>query len=325
MSKKAVLAFGGNAILKSVEKGKLSEQEKNAAEAAEMIVNILNRGYEVIVVHGNGPQVGNELIRVEESITKVPPCSLDYCVAKTQGDIGHMLEKAIRNKLLKRGINKNVVGLLTQVEVKKDDPGFDNPSKPVGPYYTKYRAYKLQKNNDWVMKEIPERGYRRLVPSPKPRKIRNVDLMEKLMNEGSIVIAAGGGGIPVYREDKKFESADAVIDKDYSASMIADEIKADLFIMLTDVSKISLNWGTEQQKDLDAMTLKEAEKYYEEGHFPEGSMGPKVKASMKFVEKGKNREVIITSADALPEAFEGKNGTRIKGEEKSEPDVLPLN
>ncbi len=325
MHKTAILAFGGNAILKSNDEGSQTEQEKNAQKAAFMMVKIVRRGYNLVVVHGNGPQAGNELLRIEESITKVPPCSLDYCVAKTEGDMGYMLELALRNQLAKEKIRRNITALLTMVVVDKDDPGFVNPTKPVGPYYSEYRAQKLKKYQKWPMVEIPGKGFRRLVASPKPVDILSIDVIEKLAKSGNIVIAGGGGGIPVSINEKgMLKGEEAVIDKDYTSAIIADKINADLFIILTAVNRVSLNWGKENQKDLDTLCVKDALKLYEEGQFPPGSMGPKILASVDFVSKNENREVLITSAEALPDALAGKNGTRIIAIPEVKPEPLPL-
>lgn len=310
MTKTAVLAFGGNALLPTNEEGTQSDQEHHAASAASMIMDLEQQGHDMIIVHGNGPQVGNELIRVEEAITKVPPCTLDYCVAKTQGEIGHMLEKAIRNTCLRRNIDKPVASLLTQVMVQQDDPGFENPTKPVGPYYTQYRASTLQKERDWAMKKISDKGYRRLVPSPRPQKIMNIDLIKQLQSD-AILITAGGGGIPVYHDDQQLRSAEAVIDKDYTASLIADELQADRFILLTNVPKVYRNWGSKHEEPIDTMTVEEARRYDDAGEFPDGSMGPKVRATIEFVSQNEDREALITSAEALPEALNQQNGTRI--------------
>ncbi len=325
MRKVAILAFGGNALLKSEEEGSQLHQEKNARQAAQMMVKIIKKGYDLVIVHGNGPQAGNELLRIEESITKVPPCSLDYCVAKTEGDMGYMLELALRNQLTKEGINKDITTLLSQVVVDKNDPGFENPTKPVGPYYSDYRAKKLKKQQKWPMVEVRGKGHRRLVASPKPVEVLSIKVIEKLVKDGNIVIAGGGGGIPVSRDEKGILAGEeAVIDKDYTSSIIADSIGADLFIILTAVDKVSINWGKENQVDLDTLCIDDALKYYEEGQFPPGSMGPKILASVEFVKKQEGREVLITSSDVLVDAISGKNGTRIIRKPEIRPEPLPL-
>jgi len=307
----ALVAFGGNALLKETEKGTQSEQLKNAERAARILVQIIKKGYKLVIVHGNGPQVGNILIQMEEAVTKIPPFSLDTCVAMSQGSMGYMLERTLRNQLLKDKIDAEVLTIITEVCVDPNDEAFKKPTKPVGPFFTKYRSSMLEKEKKWVMVEDSGRGYRRVVPSPRPISIVNLDAIAKLIEQGYLVIACGGGGIPVYRNQQGlYEGIEAVIDKDYTSALLASEIKANLFIILTNVERVALNYGKADQKWLNVVTVDEMKRYYEEKHFPPGSMGPKVEAAIMYIERG-GKEAIITSADKLKDALEGTCGTRI--------------
>ncbi|MEW5805998.1 MAG: carbamate kinase [Acidobacteriota bacterium] len=307
----ALIAFGGNALIERGKEGTQGEQLENAARVAEILCNIVEKGFDLILVHGNGPQVGNILIQVEEAVTKVPPLSLDVCVAQSEGSIGYMLEKALSNSFRKRGIKKDIVTILTEVEVSKDDPALKNPTKPIGPFYTAYRAEYLMAEKKWTMVEDSGRGYRKVVPSPKPIAILKMDVIKSLITQGYVLIAAGGGGIPVYRDERGFlHGIEAVIDKDYAAALIAKEVGVDLFIILTDIEKVYLNYGKKSQKELSLLTLKEAKRYFQQGQFPPGSMGPKVEAAIDFVETT-GKEVLITSISSVKDAIEGKSGTLI--------------
>jgi carbamate kinase len=235
----AVVAFGGNALLPKESDGTLEEQQALAREAAVWLVDIVRQGYELVVVHGNGPQVGNIMIQVEQSVLQIPPITLDVAVAQTQGSIGFLLQTAIRNELTAQGIVKDVVTLLSEVEVDPDDPAFQKPTKPVGPFFNRYRAKVLTEERGWTMKEDAGRGYRKVVPSPKPKKILNFDVVRRLVTNGTVVVAAGGGGIPVVKgSDGAMRGIEAVIDKDYASSLLAAELKAVLFIVLTGVPRV---------------------------------------------------------------------------------------
>jgi carbamate kinase len=307
----ALIAFGGNAILPNGQRGLQKEQMKNSEKAAKMMMEIVAKGYELIVVHGNGPQVGNILIQMEEASNKIPPFTLEVCDAMTEGSMGYMLEKALINELRKNSIDKEVVTLLTQVIVDKEDPAFQNPTKPIGPFYTQYRAQQLMKEKKWTMVEDAGRGWRKVVPSPKPIDIVPKRAISDLVRSGRIVIAAGGGGIPVIINSKGLlEGVEAVIDKDYASALLASEVGVDLFIILTGVDRVYLNYGKENQKEIKVMTVKEAKKYLEEGQFPPGSMGPKIKAAIQYIEAG-GKEVLITSASKLKAALAKRAGTRI--------------
>jgi carbamate kinase len=277
---------------------------KNAQRAATLMVHVVRKGYELIIVHGNGPQVGNLLIQMEESATKIPPFSLEVCDAMTEGSMGYMLEKAIINELRKNSVDKEVATLVTQVVVDREDSAFENPTKPVGPFYSKHKKYKIV--------EDAGRGYRRVVPSPKPIDIVSKYVIRDLVQSGKIVITAGGGGIPVILNGNGFfQGVEAVIDKDYAASLIAQEAKADLFIILTNIDRVYLNYGKPKQEGIAVMTVDQAQEYMAQGQFPPGSMGPKIQAAIEYIQKG-GKEVLITSANFLRAALINRAGTKIR-------------
>jgi len=307
----AVIAFGGNAILKEGQRGTQEEQIRATDEACELLAQIVQRGYDLVIVHGNGPQVGNILIQMEEAATKVPPFSLDVCVGISEGSMGYMLERSLRNYFRKRNIRKEVATLITQVTVDPRDPAFENASKPIGPFFTAYRASMLHKEKKWPMIEDSGRGYRRVVASPLPQRIINLEVIKTLIREGTCVIAAGGGGIPAYYDGHdNIKGVEAVIDKDYTSSLLAGELQSDLFVILTNVEFVAINFGKRSQKSLTRVRLKEIKKYYERGHFPAGSMGPKIKAAIDYIERG-GKEVVITTAKDLLRALKGETGTHI--------------
>jgi carbamate kinase len=275
------------------------------------MAHIVRKGYELIIVHGNGPQVGNLLIQMEEAVTKVPPYSLDLCDAMTEGSMGFMLERAITNELRRHSIDKEVITLVTQVVVDRNDPAFDSPTKPVGPFYTRYRAQQLAREKKWTVVEDAGRGYRKVVPSPKPIDVVPKWIIRDLVQAGRIVVAAGGGGIPVILNNRGlFEGVEAVIDKDYAASLIAREVKVDLFIILTGIEEVYINFGKPDQQEMPVLTVDEALKYLEEGQFPPGSMGPKIQAAIDYIKAG-GKEVLITKASHLKAALLKRSGTRI--------------
>jgi len=307
----AVIAFGGNALLRPEDQGRVEEQIQRAYDTALWLVPLTNQGFKLVVVHGNGPQVGNLMLQMEEAATKIPPLPVDVCDAMTEGSMGYLLELALRNQFKKMGRSLRIATVLTPVLVDKDDPGFKNPTKPIGPFYTKFRAEQLSKEYGWIIKEDAGRGWRKVVPSPKPIKILNIDLIKEMLTLRDILIAGGGGGIPVImKENGSLKGIEAVIDKDYTASLIARELDADLFIILTGVSKVARDFGKPTQEFLSKITVEEAKKMLEEGQFPPGSMGPKIDAAISFVEST-GKKVLITDSSTLAEALEGKNGTYI--------------
>ena len=307
----ALVAFGGNAMLPEDQKGLQAEQMRNARKAAELMVHIVRKGYELIIVHGNGPQVGNLLIQMEAAADKIPPYSLDVCDAMTEGSMGFMLERALINELRRRSVDKEVGSLVTQVVVDKDDPAFAKPTKPVGPFYSKFRGQELAREKKWSMVEDAGRGYRKVVPSPKPIDVVNNRIIRELVEAGRVVIAAGGGGIPVIlNSNGLFEGVEAVIDKDYAASLLAREVKADLFIILTAIERVFIDFGKPSQREAPVLTVEEARKHLADGQFPPGSMGPKIRAAIEYIEAG-GREVLITKDSHLKAALINRSGTRI--------------
>lgn len=307
----ALIAFGGNALLPEDQRGLQEEQMRNAQRAARLMVHIIHKGYELIIVHGNGPQVGNLLIQMEEAANKVPPFSLEICDAMTEGSMGFMLEKAIINELRTRSIDKQVATLVTQVIVDREDPAFQNPTKPIGPFFARHRAQFLAREKKWKMIEDAGRGYRQVVPSPKPIDVVSKWVIRDLIQDGRIVVAAGGGGIPVIIDGRGlFKGIEAVIDKDYVASLIAREVKADLFINLTNVDQVYLDYGTPDERPVEVMTITQARECLSQGQFPSGSMGPKIEAAIDYIEAG-GEEALITSARHLKAALIGRSGTRL--------------
>ena len=302
MKKLAVVAFGGNALLRAGQKGTIDEQEKNAYIASESLLKLMNRDYNLVITHGNGPQVGNILLAntAGNKLYGVPDMPLDISVAYSQGFIGYMLEQQLRNVLMKEDMDRDIISIITQVLVNKDDDAFKNPTKPIGPYYTKEEAEVLMKETKAIYKEDARgRGWRKVVASPKPLVINNQRTIEKIAREGHIVIAVGGGGIPCfYVEENKLQGIDAVIDKDLASSLLASHIRADKLFILTDIPKVFINFNTPQEKALDRISIAEAKKYLEEGQFGEGSMAPKIRAAISFVEHT-GKHAIITETTLL--------------------------
>ncbi len=313
MTKTAVLALGGNAIIKAGEKGTISQQFANTRESLSGIVELIRQGYKLAITHGNGPQVGN-LLRQQEAGEKegIAPLPLGVLNAATEGSMGYMIEQSLQNKLHQSGIDKDVITIISQVVVDRGDPSMLNPTKYVGStYYTAEQAEELKNTLCWTLREDSGKGYRRVVPSPLPQKITPAETVKELVQRGEIVIAVGGGGIPIYVEDDgTYEGVDAVIDKDFASALLALNIEADLFVILTGVDKVAVDYGQPTQRDLDTLTVDEARRYYDEGQFPAGSMGPKIKAAIDFLQRG-GKEVLITSIDRIVDAFAGKTGTRI--------------
>ena len=312
MSKKlTVVAIGGNAIKRAKERGTFDEQMRNLSYTCEHLANMIEGGYELVLTHGNGPQVGALLVQQDAARGKIPVMPIDVHDANTQGSIGYMISQSLNNVLLKRGINKEIAGVITQVVVDKDDPAFHSPTKPVGPFYDEEEAKRLSGEKGWTIVEDAGRGYRRVVPSPQPLDIVEKNVIKTLVKNGVITIAVGGGGIPVIRkENGELEGIEAVIDKDRASSLLARLIDADMLVILTSVEKVYLNFGKPDQKALDIVTADEAEMYMKEGHFAKGSMRPKVESAIAFV-RATGRDVLITELEKVEEALAGRTGTRI--------------
>jgi carbamate kinase len=307
----AVVAFGGNALLRPEDRGTQEEQIARAKQAARWLAEIVRHGFKLIVVHGNGPQVGNILVQAEEASTKIPPQTLDVAVAQTEGSMGFMLQQAIRNRLESIGVGGEVATVLTEVEVDPNDIGFKRPTKPVGPFFTRYRAETLERDLGWVMREDSGRGWRKVVASPRPITILNLKTIAHMLDTAECVIAAGGGGIPVVRgRDGQWRGIEAVIDKDFASALLAAQLEADLYIILTGVPKVAIDFGKPTQRALSRMTIAEAEQHLADGQFPPGSMGPKIQAAIEFV-RNSGRDVLITDVENLREALDGTEGTLI--------------
>jgi carbamate kinase len=310
--KTAVIALGGNAISREFEEGSITQQFENTRNSLTGVIELIKMGYRVVVTHGNGPQVGNALIRVEETRGKVPPLPLGVIVADLEGGMGYMIEQCMQNKLHDAGIKKDVTTVLTQVIVDSNDPSIKNPSKFVGPFFKVEQVPELEQQRGWIVKEDKGRGFRRVVPSPKPKGIVESAIIKILLENDIIVVAAGGGGIPVYYEKNGWlEGVDGVVDKDLASALLASEIHAEILVILTGVDKVCINYKTEFQEELDNIDYEQAARYLDEGQFPFGSMGPKIEGAINFLKKG-GTEVLITSIGKVLEALKGINGTRIR-------------
>lgn len=310
--KKLVIALGGNALQEAGKPATAQAQLEVVEKTSEYIADIVERGYEVIVAHGNGPQVGRIVIQNEVASAATPAMPFDVCGAMSQGMIGYHIQQGLSKVLRHRGINKNVVTVVTQVVVDKDDPKFKAPSKPIGPFYTEEEAKAIAAEKGYTMKEDAGRGWRRVVASPLPVEIVELDAVKTLNDAGFVVVTVGGGGIPVIRNDAgDLEGVAAVIDKDLASEKLARDMDADALVILTAVEKVSINFKKPDQKDLDRMSAAEAKQYIKEGHFAPGSMLPKIEAALNFVESKPGRIAIITSLDKAVDAIEGRAGTTI--------------
>jgi carbamate kinase len=311
MKKLVVIAIGGNSLITDPKHMEVYDQYKAAGETSEHIAGVVQEGYRVVITHGNGPQVGFILLRSEMARQVLHEVPLDSCGADTQGAIGYQIAQNLDNELRRRGIDKQVVAVVTQVVVDSTDPGFQEPSKPIGPFYSEESARSHSEAEGWAMVEDAGRGWRRVVASPEPLEIIEESAIRLLLEQDIIVVAAGGGGIPVIRrEDGCLEGAPAVIDKDLTSCLLAKNLGAEKLIMSTAVEKVAINFGQPEQQDIDRMTVAEARQYMEEGHFAPGSMRPKIRAAIDFLEQG-GEEVIITQPHLLEAAIRGSTGTRI--------------
>ncbi|HKZ45882.1 MAG TPA: carbamate kinase [Thermodesulfobacteriota bacterium] len=306
-----IVSIGGNTLIRKGEKGTIEEQFEHTEKCMAYIVKMASQGKRIVITHGNGPIVGNIVIRNETAKDIIPAMPLYICNADSGGGIGFMIQQTLYNQLKQLNIKRSVATVITQVVIDKNDTAFSHPTKPIGPFYTKEEAVKNQKEKGWTIVEDSNRGYRRVVPSPKPLKVVEADVIKKLVLDGIIVIAAGGGGVPVAESpDGSLKAMDAVIDKDLATAVLAKEIKAETFIDLTSIDKVYINFGKPNQTGLDKLTLSEARKYLDAGEFAPGSMGPKIEAAIEFLEAG-GKKVIITTPGLLEDALEGKAGTKI--------------
>ncbi len=309
MKKKAVIALGGNALIKKGQKGTIYEQFANTRRSTKSIVKMIKEGWDVVITHGNGPQVGAILLQNKVAKDLTPAMPLGICVAESEGLIGYMIQQCLSNALKKEQIEKPVIALITQVIVDQDDPSLSHPTKPIGPYYNEDEAIQLRKEGCQMTRQ--PRGWRMVVPSPDPKQIVEGESIRKMLDEGIIVIASGGGGMPVVeKENGGLDGLEAVIDKDLTAERLAEAVEAELLLILTDVEKVYLHYGTPKQKTLDKISLKELKNYYETVQFPPGSMGPKILAAIRFLESG-GKKVIVANIEKGWEALHGETGTLI--------------
>jgi carbamate kinase len=307
----AVVAVGGNALIKDKNQKSVQDQYAAAKDTMKHIVDMIEKGWDVVITHGNGPQVGFILRRSELAKDVLHEVPLDYCGADTQGAIGYMFQKALNNEFKRRGLKKNAATVVTQTVVNKDDPAFEHPTKPIGTFMEEAEAKSRETKDGWVVVEDAGRGWRRVVPSPRPERIVESEAIDTLIHAGIIVVGVGGGGIPVIiNEEGEIEGVEAVIDKDFGSALMAKNINADLFVISTAVEKVALNFNQPNQVWLDKMTVAEAKKYIEEGQFAPGSMLPKVQAIIQFLETG-GKKALITDPEHIGEALEGKTGTWI--------------
>ncbi len=305
-----VIALGGNAIIPSGGVGTIEEQRSLTAASMRQVADLIASGRRVLLTHGNGPIVGNIMERNEAVKDRISPMPLDVCGADSQGGIGYMIQQSLKNELGARDLDRQVVSIVTQVIVSADDDAFQRPTKPIGPFYTELEGKRLERQKGWLVENDSDRGYRRVVPSPTPREIVEADIVARLIEMGIVVIAAGGGGIPVVRKGTQLVGVEAVVDKDRAASVLARNVDAERLIILTNVEEVYVNFGKPDQKPLRKVSLSEVTELYKAYEFPAGSMGPKVRAAIDFLESG-GREVIISNAVRLLEACEGTTGTHI--------------
>ncbi|MGA2296875.1 MAG: carbamate kinase [FCB group bacterium] len=312
MSFKALIAVGGNSLIRTGERGTLEEQFSNAQATAKSIAQMVKLGWQVVITHGNGPQVGAALLRSERAAAEVYTHTLDMCVATTQSEIGYLMQRALQYELKELGLKNQVTTIPTMVRVNEDDKAFQNPTKPIGPFYSKSDAEDKKHRLGWDIVEDAARGYRRVVASPEPIEVLELDIIKQIIEMGIISIALGGGGIPVFVKDGKIIGSEAVIDKDRSSALLATGLGVDLFIISTDTDQVYLNYKKKNQKGIRKATVEEMQKYFDEGHFPPGSMGPKIQSVIRFIQNG-GKKAIITSFENLMDALQEKAGTHISG------------
>jgi carbamate kinase len=319
MSRTALVAVGGNSLIRAGEKGTVREQLANTRRTAVAIVGLIRMGYRLVITHGNGPQVGAQLLRSERASDVAYSQTLDVCGAASQGEIGYLLEQSLQNELAEQGIAVPVVSIITQTLVSPDDPAMQNPSKPIGPFYSRADAEEKRHLLGWHIVEDAARGYRRVVPSPEPIAIVELDAIRSLVQRGALVVSTGGGGIPVISVNGLLQGVEAVIDKDRASSLLASQLGVDLFVISTDTDYVYLNYKRPSQKPLTIVTASEIEAYHRDGHFPPGNMGPKVESVLSFLANG-GKEAVITSFEHLCEAVSGLAGTHIISDNDEEVD-----
>ncbi len=308
-----VLALGGNALHQKGQKGTIAEQFENSRASMRPVVELLKKGYNFVVTHGNGPQVGAVMLMVDKAKDEVPETPLGVADAMTCGSMGYMLEQSLQNMMIRAGVWRNVVTVPAQIVVDRNDPSIQNPTKPIGKFYTEEEAKKLMADKGWVMKNDANRGWRRYVASPYPLDIIEKDAIKTLLAHNYLVITSGGGGIPVYYEkDNTIEGLDCVIDKDLATMKLALAVGSETLVIVTGVRKVAINFGKPDQKEFSELTLAQARHYLTQGEFPAGSMGPKMQAAIEFVQANPRNRVIITDIESLPLALEGKEGTILK-------------
>jgi carbamate kinase len=308
--KTILIAVGGNSLIRAGEKGTVGEQMGNARRTAAAIVGLVRAGYRLVITHGNGPQVGAALLRSERASDQVPGHTLDVCGAATQGEIGYMLAQALHRELSSAGLHVAVVSLVTQTIVSPDDPAMQHPTKPIGPFYSRADAEERKRLLGWQIVEDAARGYRRVVPSPDPIEIVEVQVIRDLVDDGVLVVACGGGGIPVIRSNGGFRGIEAVIDKDRASALLASQLGVDVFAISTDTQYVYLDYKKPTQRALTWVTASDMKIHYQAGHFPPGNMGPKIESVLRFLESG-GSEAVITSYEHLCEAIAGNAGTHI--------------
>ena len=324
-TKAILLAIGGNSLIRAGEKGTIDEQFANARRTAAAVVGLMRSGYQMVITHGNGPQVGASLLRCERAADQVPGHPLDVCGAATQGEIGYVLQQSLKSALQTAKMPFSVVTVLTQCVVAADDPAMLHPSKPIGPFYSKAEAEERKRTLGWDIVEDAARGYRRVVPSPDPVDIVELDAIRALVRCGALVIACGGGGIPVLRENGQLRGVEAVIDKDRASALLATRLGLDVLAISTDEPCVYLDYKKPSQRPLGCLTVSELQAHYEAGHFPAGNMGPKVESALRFLRNG-GKHVVITSYECLQDAFAGRAGTHViaDGEAERETEEIPF-
>jgi carbamate kinase len=308
--KTLLIAVGGNSLIRAGEKGTVAEQLANARRTARAIIGLIRDGYHLVITHGNGPQVGAQLLRSERAADQVPGQTLDVCGAASQGEIGYLLSQSLHAELAAAGLHVPVVSLVTQSVVSSNDFAMQHPTKPIGPFYSREQAEERKRLLGWQIVEDASRGYRRVVPSPEPIEVVELGVIRTLTSQGVLVISCGGGGIPVVREGSNLHGVEAVIDKDRASALLASELHADIFAMSTDTDYVYLDYKKPAQRPLTCITAAELENHYLAGHFPPGNMGPKVESALHFL-RGGGKEVVITSYEHLCEAIAGRAGTHI--------------